>query len=201
MWAEPSCDEWLRRNSHVQGWLFLATDVVAYGGIAVLLGVPTAAGLSIRPIIAGLGIGTFDGLDMLFFFMWAGMFQLMSIHNGLRYRLTVFKVHVPRSRESDVVGFVGFTLVAILWGVLAVHPVFASRAVDPTYLNRLPSGAPASSLQHGVVVVTTTYFVLVALVVVLIAVGRLFNPIDFDEYDRYLRRVLHLPPSRNATSN
>lgn len=180
----------------MQGWLRLAVDVVAYVGIAVLLGVPTAAGLSIRPIIAGLGIGTFDGLDMLVFFMWAGMFQLMSIHNGLQYRLTWFKVPVPRSRTSDVLGFVGFTLVAILWGVLAVHPVFASRAVNPTYLSRLPPGASASSLQHGVVVVTTTYFILVALVLVLIAVGRLFNPIDFDEHDRYLRQILHLPPSR-----
>lgn len=185
----------------MQAWLRLANTVVAYAGIAALLAVPTAAGLSIAPRIVGRGMSPFDGLDMFVFFMWAGMFQLLSIHDGLQYRLTWFKVPVPRSRTSDVVGFVGFTLVAIVWGVLAVHPVFASRAVDPTYLNRLPTGASASSLQHGVVVVTTTYFVLVAVVLVLIVVGRLFNPIDFDEYDRYLRRVLHSPPARNAASN
>lgn len=75
---------------------------------------PTAAGVSIRPIIAGLGIGTFDGLDMLFRFMWAAMFQLISIHESPQYRLTWFKVHVPRSPTSDVVGFVGLTMVAIL---------------------------------------------------------------------------------------
>ena len=115
---------------------------------------------------------------------------------GSNTKLTLRKTRVPRSRASDVWGFIVFTLVAILWGVLGVHTVFAGRAVDPTYVNRLPSSVPASSLQQGVVAVTTTYFVLVGLVLVLIVVTRLFNPINFDEYDRYLRRVLRLPPPR-----
>ncbi|WP_243012663.1 hypothetical protein [Cryobacterium zhongshanensis] len=146
------------------------------------------------PAIAQLGRGTFDYINLLFLIMWAWMFQLLSVNDGLQYQLTLRKTRVPRSRVSDAWGFIAFTLVAILWGVLGVHTVFAGRAVDPTYVNRLPSGELASSLQHGVVEVTTTYFVLTGLVLVLIAVARLFNPIDFDEYDRYLRRVLRLPP-------
>jgi hypothetical protein len=64
------------------------------------------------------------------------------------------------------------------------------------YVRRLPQGVPAGSLQHGVVEVTTTYFVLVGIVLVLIVVARLFNPVDFAEYDRYCRKLLHLPPAR-----
>lgn len=198
MWGESADGARLRRNSHVQGWLFLAIIVVVAGGAFVLLGISSGAGLYIPPAIAQLGIGTFDGINVLFFFMWASMFLLLSINDGLHYRLTLREVRVPRSSASDVWGFIVFTLVAILWGVLGVHTVFAGRAVDPTYVNRLPSGVPASSLQHGVVDVTTTYFVLVGLVLVLIVVARLFNPINFDEYDRYLRRLLRLPPPRTS---
>ncbi|MGO4102926.1 hypothetical protein AB4Y63_03165 [Leifsonia sp. YAF41] len=180
----------------MQGRLFLAITVVVAGGAFVLLSISSGAGLYIPPRIAQLGIGTFDGINMLFLIMWAWMFQLLSVNDGLQYQLTLRKARVLWSRASDVWGFIVFTLVAILWGVLGVHTVFAGRAVDPTYVNRLPFGVPASSLQHGVVEVTTTYFVLVGLVLVLIVVTRLFNPIDFDEYERYLRRVLRQPPPR-----
>lgn len=196
MWGESAHGARLRRNSRVQGRLFLAVTVVVAGGAFVLLGVSGAAGLYIPPVIAQLGRGTFDYINMLFLIMWAWMFQLLSVNDGLQYQLTLGRARVSRSRASDVWGFIVFMLVAILWGVLAVHPVFAGRAVDPMYVNRLPSGVPASSLQHGVVEVTTTYFVLVGLVLVLIVVARLFNPIDFDEYERYLRRVLRQPPPR-----
>ncbi|MDJ0350735.1 hypothetical protein [Cryobacterium sp. PH29-G1] len=180
----------------MQSWLFLAVTVVVAGGAFVLLGISSDAGLYIPPAIAQLGRGTFDYINLLFLIMWAWMFQLLSVNDGFQYQLTLRKVRVPRSRASDVWSFIVFTLVAILWGVLGVHAVFTGRAVDPTYVNRLPSGVQASSLQHGVVEVTTTYFVLVGLVLVLIVVMRLFNPIDLDEYDRYLRRVLRLPPPR-----
>jgi hypothetical protein len=116
------------------------------------------------------------------------------MNDGLKYHFQLRKTHPSRSRASDVVGFVGFSIVAILWGVLAVHTVYAARAVDPAYVNRLPSGVPADSLQHGVVEVTTTYFVLVGLVLVLNVIARLFNPIDFNEYERYARRILHMSP-------
>jgi hypothetical protein len=196
MWAEPAEDARLLRNSHLHGRLSLAVVLVAIGGAFVLLNVSSAVGLYIPPTISRLGIGTFDGIDVAFICVWAGTFQLLSVNDGLQYQLRLRKVRVPRSRASDVWGFIVFALVAVLWGVLGVHNVFAGRAEDPTYVSRLPFGVPAGSLQHGVVEVTTTYFVLVGIVLVLIVVARLFNPVDFDEYDRYCRRLLHLPPSR-----
>lgn len=194
MW--PTEDARPLKNSHMQVWLFLAITAVVSGGAFVLLAVSGAAGLYVSPVVAQLGWGTFDYIDMVFFIMWAWMFQLLSTNDGLYYQLQLRKVRVPRSRASDVWGFAGFSVTAILWGVLGVHAVFAGRAVDPGYVSRLPSGVPADWLQQGVVDVTTTYFVLVGLVLVLIVVARLFNPIDFDEYDRYIRRVLHLRTPR-----
>ncbi|MCU1530396.1 MAG: hypothetical protein JWP75_4159 [Frondihabitans sp.] len=196
VWAEPAEDARLLRNSHLQGRLFLAVVLVAIVGVPVLLGVSDAVGLYIPPTISRLAIGTFDGIDALFFFMWTGMFVLLSVNDGLQYQLTLGKTRVPRSRASDVWGFIVFTLLAVVWGALGLHSVMASRAVDPMYVSRLPQGVPAGSLQHGVVEVTTTYFVLVGIVLVLIVVARLFNPVDFDEYDRYCRKILHLPPPR-----
>jgi hypothetical protein len=196
MWAEPAEDARLLRNSRVQSWLFLAVLLVAIVGAFVLLSVSIAAGLYFPPTISRLGIGTFDGIDVGFICVWAGMFQVLSTNDGLEYQLKWRKARVLRSRASDVWGFIVFTLLAVVWGVLGVHNVFAGRAVDPTYVNRLPQGVPAGSLQHGVVEITTTYFVLVGIVLALIVVARLFNPVDFDEYDRYCRKLLHLPPSR-----
>jgi hypothetical protein len=196
MWAEQAEDARLLRNSHMHGWLSLAVLLVAIGGAFVLLNVSTAVGLYIPPTISWLAFGTFDGIDVSFICVWAGIFQLLSVNDGLQYQLRLRKARVPRSRASDVWGFIVFTVLAVLWGVLGVHNVFAGRAVDPMYVNRLPQGVPAGSLQHGVVEVTTTYFVLVGIVLVLIVVARLFNPVDFAEYDRYCRKLLHLPPSR-----
>jgi hypothetical protein len=196
MWAEPVEDVRLLRNSRVQSWLFLAVLLVAIVGAFVLLSVSIAAGLYFPPTISRLAIGTFDGIDVSFICVWAGMFQVLSTNDGLQYQLKWRKARVLRSRASDVWGFIVFTVLAVLWGDLGVHNVFAGRAVDPTYVNRLPQGVPAGSLQHGVVEITTTYFVLVGIVLALIVVARLFNPVDFDEYDRYCRKLLHLPPSR-----
>ena len=192
MWGEPAEDTRLLRNSRVQAWLFLALTVVAFGGAFALLTVAANAGLYVVRPIAQLARGTFDYLDAVFLVVWARIFQLMSMNDGLHYQLKLRKAHPSRSRASDVVGFAGFSIVAILWGVLAVHTVFAARAVDPAYVNRLPPGVPAASLQHGVVEVTTTYFVSVGLVLVLNVIARLFNPIDFNEYERYARRILHI---------
>ena len=192
MWGEPAEDTRLLRNSRVQAWLFLALTVVAFGGGCALLTVATFAGLYVVHPIAQLARGTFDYLDAVFLIMWAWTFQSLSMHDGLHYHFQLRKAHPSRSRASDVVGFAGFPIVAILWGVLAVHTVYAARAVDPAYVNRLPSGVPADSLQHGVVEVTTTYFVLVGLVLVLNLIARLFNPIDFNEYERYAARILHI---------
>ena len=159
MRVEPAEDARLLRNSRVQVWLFTALTVVAFGGGFALLIVPTFAGLYVVHPIGLLARGTFDYLDALFLVMWAWTFQSLSMNDGLHYQLQLRKAHPSRSRASDVGGFVGFSIVAILWGVLAVHTVFAARAVDPAYVNRLPPGVPADSLQHGVVEVTTTYFV------------------------------------------
>ena len=156
------------------------------------------AGLYVSPAVAQPGRGTFDYIDILFVIMWAWMFQLLSTNDGIHYQLQLRKRRVPRSRASDVWGFAGFLVVAILWGVLGVHNVFAGRAVDPAYVSRLPSSVSAESLQQGVVEVTTTYFILVGLVLLVIVITRLFNPIDFDEYDRHIRKVLHLLPSSNT---
>jgi hypothetical protein len=192
MWAEPAGDTRLLRNSRAQVWLFLALTLVAFGGAFALLTVAANAGLYVVPRIAQLARGTFDHLDAIFLIMWAWTFQSLSMNDGLHYQLLLRKAHPPRSRASDVFGFAGFSIVAILWGVLAVHTVFAARAVDPAYVNRLPSGVPADSLQHGVVEVTATYFVSVGLVLVLNLIARLFNPVDFNEYERYARRILHI---------
>ena len=194
MRVEPAEDTRLLRNSRVQVWLFLALTVVAFGGACALLIVATYAGLYVVHPIGQLARGTFDYLDAIFLLMWAWTFQSLSMHDGLHYHFQLRKAHPSRSRASDVAVFVGFPIVAILWGVLAVHTVFAARAVDPAYVNRLPFGVPADSLQHGVVEVTTTYFVLVGLVLVFNVIARLFNPIDFNEYERYAHRILqHLP--------
>ncbi|WP_434317564.1 hypothetical protein [Leifsonia sp. P73] len=88
--------------------------------------------------------------------------------------------------------------VAVLWGVIAVHSVFASRATDPIYLLRLPEGVPASSLEHGVTEVVTAYFILIASALVQVLIARLFNPVDFDEYARHIRGILHPPRKRVA---
>lgn len=175
-------------------WLFLALTVVVLGGAFALFTVAGNAGLYVSPPVAQLARGTFDYLDGLFLVMWAWTFQRLSVNDGLQYQLQLRKARPSRSRASDVWGFAGFSIVAILWGVLAVHTVFAARAVDPVYVNRLPPGVPADSLQHGVVEVAITYFVLVGLVLVLNVVARLFNPIDFNEYERYARRISHLSP-------
>jgi hypothetical protein len=194
MSAEPAEDARLLRNSHVQVWLFTALTVVAFGGAFALLTVAAIAGLYVVPPIAQLARGTFDHLDAIFLIMWAWTFHSLSMHDGLQYHFQLRKAHPSRSRASDVAGFVGFPIVAILWGLLAVHTVYAARAVDPAYVNRLPSGVPAASLQHGVVEVTTIYFVSVGLVLVLNVIARLFNPVDFNEFERYARRILqHLP--------
>ena len=193
MRAEPAEDARLLRNSRVQVWLFTALTVVAFGGAFALNIVATFAGLYVVHPIAQLARGTFDYLDAIFLIMWAWTFQSLSMNDGPQYHFQLRKAHPPRSRASDVVGFVGFSIVAILWGVLAVHTVYAARAVDPAYVNRLPSGVPAASLQHGVVEVTTIYFVSVGLVLVLNLIARLFNPVDFNEFERYARRmILHL---------
>ena len=172
--------------------------VVAIGGVVALLSVSNVAGLYIPPTIARLGIGTFDGINVLFFFMWASMFQLLSVNDGLHYRLELSKKRVPRSRASDALILIAFPVVAVLWGVIAVYDVFANRATDPMYVRRLPEGVAASSLQHGVTEVMTTYFILVALVLVLIVIARRFNPVDFAEYDRHVRAILHLPTGERA---
>ena len=171
--------------------------LVVFGGGCALLTVATFAGLYVVHPIAQMARGTFDYLDALFLFMWAWTFQSLSMHDGLHYHFQLRKAHPSRSRASDVAGFVGFPIVAILWGVLAVHTVYAARAVDPAYVNRLPPGVPAASLQHGVVEVTTIYFVSVGLVLVLNVIARLFNPVDFNEFERYARRILqHLSPRK-----
>lgn len=192
MRVEPAEGTRLLRNSRVQVWLFTALTVVAFGGGCALLIVATFAGLYVVHPIGLLARGTFDYLDALFLFMWASTFQSLSMNDGLQYHFHLRKAHPSRSRASDVVGFVGFSIVAILWGVLAVHTVYAARAVDPAYVNRLPSGVPAASLQHGVIEVTTIYFVSVGLVLVLNLIARLFNPVDFNEFERYAARVLHI---------
>jgi hypothetical protein len=190
MWGEPAEDARLLRNSRVQAWLFTALTLVAFGGAFALLTVAAIAGLYVVPPIAQLARGTFDHLDAIFLIMWAWTFHSLSMNNGLQYHFQLRKAHPARSRASDAAGFAGFSIVAILWGVLAVHTVYAARAVDPTYVNRLPSGVPAASLQHGVIEVTTTYFVSVGLVLVLNLIARLFNPVDFNEFERYGRRIL-----------
>ena len=197
MWNQTAEEAQVRRNSHVSAWLSLAITVVAIGGVVLLLSVSNAAGLYIPPTIARLAIGTFDGINVLFFFMWTSMLQLLSVNDGLQYRLKLGKKRAPRSRASDVVTLVAFPVVAILWGV-AVYGVFAGRASEPMYLHRLPEGVQAGSLQHGVTEVMTTYFILVALVLVLIVIARRFNPVDFDEYDRHVRAILHLPTGERA---
>jgi hypothetical protein len=196
MWPAPAEDRRLLRNSRVQVWLFIALTLVVFGGAFALLTVAGNAGLYVSPPNAALGRGTFDYLDGLFLVMWGWTFQGLSVNDGLQYQFQLRKARPRplRSRASDVWGFAGFSIVAILWGVFAVHPVFAARAVDPVYVNRLPPGVPADSLQHGVVEVTITYFVLVGLVLVLNVIARLFNPIDFNEYERYARRISRLSP-------
>ncbi|MFB9747410.1 hypothetical protein [Leifsonia shinshuensis] len=182
----------------MSAWLSIAITVVAIGGLVALLVVPGLAGLSIPPIIGRLGIGTFDGINALFFFMWTSMLQLLSVNDGLRYGLKLGRTRVPRGRASDVLILMVFVLVAVVWGVTAVHGVFAARAIDPMYLARLPEGAPPNSLQHGVADVMATYFILVALVFVLVVIARLFNPVDFDEYDGRIRAILHLRMNETA---
>jgi len=198
MWNQAAGEAWVARNSHVSAWLSLVITALAVGGIVALLSVPDMAGLYIPPTIARLAIGTFDGINALFFFMWASMFQLVSIHDGLQYRLKLRKKRVSRSRAADALILVAFPVVAVLWGVIAVYGVYAGRATDPMYLRRLPEGVPAGSLQHGVTEVMTTYFILVALVLILIVIARRFNPVDFDEYDRRVRAIVHLPAVERA---
>lgn len=198
MWDQTAEDARVRRNSHVSAWLSSALTIVAVGGLVALLGIPSLVGLSIPPRIAQLGIGTFDGITALSFFMWTSMLQLLSVHDGLRYRLKLGRARVARSRASDVLVLIAFGVVAVVWGLTAVHDVFAGRAIDPMYLARLPRGAPPASLQHGVVAVMATYFGLVALVFVLVVVERLFNPVDFDEYDGHIRAILHLRTAETA---
>lgn len=198
MWNQTAGEAWVRRNSRVSAWLSLVITVLAVVGVVALLSVSDMAGLYIPPTIARLAIGTFDGINVLFFFMWTSMFQLLSVNDGLQYRLKLGKKRAPRSRASDVLILVAFAVVAVLWGVFVVYDVFAGRATDPMYLRRLPGGVPASSLQLGVTDVMSTYFILVALVLVLIVIARRFNPVDFDQYDRHVRAILHLPTSERA---
>jgi hypothetical protein len=198
MWAEPADDARLLRSSRVQVWLFLALTLVVAAGSFGLLAVSGAVGLYVSPMVAQLGRGTFDYINVVFVIMWAWMFQLLSTNDGVQYQLQVRKARPPRSRATDVWGFIGFLAVAVVWGVVGVHAVFAARSVDPFYVDRLPPGVPAESLQHGAVVVTAAYFVLIGLLLTLIVIARRFNPIDFGEYDRYIRRVLHLPTARES---
>ena len=197
MWDQAAEEARVRRNSHVSAWLSLGITLLAIGGVVALLSVSNAVGLYIPPTIARLAIGTFDGINVLFFFMWTSMFQLLSVNDGLQYRLKLGKWRAPRSRASDVLILVAFPVVAVLWGV-AVYGVFAGRATDPMYLRRLPEGMPASSLQHGVTEVITTYFIFVAVVLILIVIARRFNPVDFDEHDRQVRAILHLRTGERA---
>ena len=182
----------MRRNSYVSAWLSIAITIVAIGGLVALLVIPGLAGLSIPPLIGRLGIGTFDGINALFFFMWTSMLQLLSVNDGLRYGLRLSRARVPRSRASDVLILIAFAVVAVVWGVTAVHGVFASRATNPIYLARLPEGMPASSLQLAITEVMITYFVLVAIVFVLVVIARLFNPVDFDDFNAHIRAILQM---------
>ncbi|AYG03361.1 hypothetical protein [Gryllotalpicola protaetiae] len=191
-WAENAEQVQRERNSRVQVCLFLAVLAVAIIGGCVLISGARNTGLSIPPAFARLGIGTFDGINFVALFMWAWSFQALSIHDGANYPLRLRNARVRRSKTSDVLILIVYPLAAVLWGELAVHRTFASRATDAGYAGRLPHGTPAESLQHAAVEVTIAYFVVVGLVVALILVARLFNPIDFDEYDEYLRRVLHV---------
>jgi hypothetical protein len=131
MWAEPAEDTRRLRNSRAQVWLFLALTVVVSGGAFALLTVAGNAGLYLSPRVAQLGRGTFDYLDEVFLIMWGWTFQRLSVNDGLQYQFQLRKARPSRSRTSDVWGFAGFSIVAILWEVFAVHTVFAARAVDP----------------------------------------------------------------------
>jgi hypothetical protein len=200
MWNPTAEHVQMRRNSYVSARLSIVITIVAIGGLVALLVVPGLAGLSIPPIIGRLGIGTFDGINALFFFMWTSMLQLLSVNDGLRYGLRLGRARLPRSRASDVLILIAFAVVPVVWGDTAVHGVFASRAIDPTYLARLPEGAPPNSLQHGVAEVTATYFILVAIVFVLVLVAWLFNPVNFDEYNGHIRAILHLPTNGSGAA-
>jgi hypothetical protein len=157
-----------------------------------------SAGLYAPPPVAQLGRGTFDYIDIVFVIIWAWTFQSLSVNDGLRYQFRLGTWRASRSRASDVGGFAGFFIMAVLWGVFGVHNVFAARAVDPDYVSQLPPGTPTGSLQHGVAEVTITYFVIVALLLIVIVIARMFNPVDFDEYARYARSILHRSPREPA---
>jgi hypothetical protein len=187
-----------KRNSHVQVWLFLAMWLLGIGGGFYVQTVGENAGLYIPPAFAALARGTFDYLNIVFMFMWASTFQSLSVHDGLHYRLRFRTALVRRSIASDVLSLIAFPLIAVLWGELAVHTVFAHRAIDPRYVSRLPYGTPAETLQHGVGEVMTAYFVVVGIAFALIMVARLFNPADLDECDRYFARILPVPRAATA---
>ena len=178
----------------MQVWVFVALTVVAAGGAFALLMVAGSAGLYAAPPVAQLGRATFDYVDIVFVIMWAWTFQSLSVNDGLEYQFRLGNWRAARSRASDVGSFAGFLVVAVLWGVLGVHNVFAARAVDPYYVSRLPPGASTDSLQNGVAAVTTTYFVILGLLLLIVVIARVFNPVDFDEYTGYARSILRRSP-------
>lgn len=176
------------RNSHAQARLAVVNVVVAFVGGLVLWSIAQHCGLYIPPVFAGGGRGTFDFLNDVFILMWATTFHSLRVNDGLRYHLRMRRngPGVPRGRTSDALILVICPVVAVLWGALTVHGVFAARAADARYGSRLPYGTPPGVLEQGVTAVTAAYFVTIATVFLFVLLGARFNPVDLEEYDRYL---------------
>jgi hypothetical protein len=183
-----------------QAWVFIACTVVAFGGGAALLTVAGSVGLYAPPTIGRLGIGTFDGLTVLFVVLWTWTLHLLSINDGREYGLQLGRRGAPWSRASDVVIPIVFGVVALGWGLFGVHRVSTERAADPTRVHSQSAGASAQLLHHGAAEVTTVYFVVVGIAYALALVARLLSPVDLDGYRRHLRGLFGLPAGAKRRS-
>lgn len=185
--------EWLWQNRTTRTHAYLGIAGISLGllGTSAVVLTTVLSGLFIASEIVRGWIATFDFVNGLFIIMWSSTLIGLSANDGSSYQLRL-RGRVRKGKVADIVAFIGLPMLAVIWGVFALHPVLAGRAADPAYLRR---GATVSDLQQGVITVMVAYWVVVGMVYVLYVIGLRFNPVDLDAYDRIQRRVLRFGKS------
>ncbi len=188
--------EWLWRNQNTRRHLgiWIAGILVALSGSIVLV-VAAATGIYISPTVYPLWRGTFDYVNGVLVTLTALVLIRLGVSDEHHYQFRLIE-RLPRSKISDILIPVSYVTIAIVWGTFVLWPVLRARTTDPTYLAHQAGGTPA--LEAGVLIVMITYYAVLAIVFVLYLIGLRYNPVDLDDFDLMVRRLL---PSRRTSNS
>ncbi|MBG0719053.1 hypothetical protein G3N18_13465 [Microbacterium sp. 2C] len=180
--------EWIRRrnNTRIQVRLIVSGVIAAAFCVLAPVRIADAVGLYLSPAFYRGWIGTFEFVNGVFIIMWSSCLMRMGVNDGQHYRRG-FRGPLAVTPRSNVIIRVLFAALAVIWCELVVRTVFHLRAIDPTYINHLPFGTSAETLENGVGWVVAATYAALAVAAVFYFVQTRFNPVDLDELDRRLR--------------